>query len=199
MVFPAHMSAGGKALLSELPIDALDEIYLGGHRLARNDGSLDFVRLKTELAQVRKNGYALNIEETEEGSKDTPVPEVRFPFRCRPVASPGKVFLTSLVRSRTRRNVSRRTFGAPTNLPSRSLDQTHPQDEHPQQLLPRPPHLSNARNQTECSLGLLCHSDVTNPACSRAHEIEHFTVALIALWTPLTEGSMRVTGGSAAL
>jgi DNA-binding IclR family transcriptional regulator len=67
MVFPAHMSAGGKALLSELPIDALDEIYLGGHRLARNDGSLDFVRLKTELAQVRKNGYALNIEETEEG------------------------------------------------------------------------------------------------------------------------------------
>ncbi|WP_028927274.1 IclR family transcriptional regulator [Pseudonocardia acaciae] len=68
-VLPARRASGGKALLAELDEATLRRLYLGaGSELAGE--RLDeptFTALLDELARVRHNGYALNIEETESG------------------------------------------------------------------------------------------------------------------------------------
>ena len=67
--FPAHCTATGKALLARLEPAAVEERYRGQRRLtALTDRSISTVgELKTELERVRKNGYALDDEETTPG------------------------------------------------------------------------------------------------------------------------------------
>lgn len=55
-VLPAELTAGGRPLLAELPQDMLEQLY--------PNPSKQFLR---ELAAVRKVGFALNVEQTEEG------------------------------------------------------------------------------------------------------------------------------------
>lgn len=68
-ILPAHQASGGKALLARLPPAELAELYAPG----AGDGGHDalpaaaYPRLRRELARVRKQGYALNMEETEAG------------------------------------------------------------------------------------------------------------------------------------
>ncbi|MEU4232502.1 IclR family transcriptional regulator [Nonomuraea sp. NPDC026600] len=57
-VLPARKTSGGKALLAELDRDELAEMY-------GNDE--DFPRLCRELELTKRQGYALNLEDTETG------------------------------------------------------------------------------------------------------------------------------------
>jgi DNA-binding IclR family transcriptional regulator len=64
MVFPAHLTAGGKALLAGLPADdVVRRFSLGPDALA----PAGWLRLRQELDSVRQNGYATNFEEREIG------------------------------------------------------------------------------------------------------------------------------------
>jgi IclR family acetate operon transcriptional repressor len=66
-LMPAYVASGGKVLLSELDEAELDRLYAGGlppWPTARID---DLAGLKEQLAEVRRVGYALNLEETEAG------------------------------------------------------------------------------------------------------------------------------------
>jgi DNA-binding IclR family transcriptional regulator len=73
-VLPAELTAGGRILLAELPDDTLERLYLlptgepdedqvGGQRLAPDK----FAAFRHELAGARQAGFALNVEQTEEG------------------------------------------------------------------------------------------------------------------------------------
>lgn len=71
-ILPAHLASGGKVLLAELPPHRLKELYAIAPRGA--DGATrhpltraEWAALQRELDLVRSRGYALNIEETEEG------------------------------------------------------------------------------------------------------------------------------------
>ena len=63
MVFPAHLTSGGKVLLADLPDEELDERLAGG----RGADGPDPAALRTELRAVRENGFALNVGRTEAG------------------------------------------------------------------------------------------------------------------------------------
>jgi DNA-binding IclR family transcriptional regulator len=67
LLLPAHTTSGGKALLAELPTEELHALYPRG--LPRSDTSAitDYTQLLRELDAVRRQGYALNIEESEPG------------------------------------------------------------------------------------------------------------------------------------
>jgi DNA-binding IclR family transcriptional regulator len=67
--FPAHCTATGKALLARLEPAAIEERYRGQRRLtALTERSIGTVpELMTELERVRKNGYAMDDEETTPG------------------------------------------------------------------------------------------------------------------------------------
>ncbi|WP_426118205.1 IclR family transcriptional regulator [Kocuria sp. LHG3120] len=69
IVMLAHQSSGGKALLAELTEDRLARLYLENPRgdnpyLMTHD---NFTALTEDLARVRKQGFAVNFEETERG------------------------------------------------------------------------------------------------------------------------------------
>jgi IclR family acetate operon transcriptional repressor len=57
-VLPAHKVAGGKALLALLPTNELAELYAGT--------DTDLGRLRKQLALVRRQGWAVNDQETED-------------------------------------------------------------------------------------------------------------------------------------
>ncbi|MER7922341.1 IclR family transcriptional regulator [Streptomyces sp. NPDC096057] len=63
---PAHLASGGKALLAELTLPELDEIY-GARAAGGVDGAIEAVALHHGLTGVRRNGYAVNSGETEPG------------------------------------------------------------------------------------------------------------------------------------
>ncbi|GAA2479141.1 IclR family transcriptional regulator [Streptomyces thermolineatus] len=63
-VLPAHLASGGKALLAELTVAELAEVYGPGGG-AQPD--TDPETLHRRLAVVRRRGHALNIGETERG------------------------------------------------------------------------------------------------------------------------------------
>ena len=65
---PAHSSAVGKVLLSDLPEEMLNEI-LQGKGLPRRTGNTitEIDPLKEHLKLVRRQGYAIDDEENEEG------------------------------------------------------------------------------------------------------------------------------------
>lgn len=58
---PADRSSGGLALLADLPVDQLAQVYAGA------DPPVDLGRLRRHLAGVRRRGYALNRGLTEVG------------------------------------------------------------------------------------------------------------------------------------
>jgi DNA-binding IclR family transcriptional regulator len=66
-VLPARLSSGGKAILATLDDEALHQLYSG--RAAQLSGDQlspdEFRSLQNELAQVREQGYALNLGRTE--------------------------------------------------------------------------------------------------------------------------------------
>ncbi len=63
---PAHCASGGKALLAELSVSALRELYPKQALVGCTARSLKRrTQLEAELASVRKQGYALNMAESE--------------------------------------------------------------------------------------------------------------------------------------
>ena len=68
-VLPARHTSGGKALLAELPARLLDRLYGQEQSFPGSDplAVADRQGLQTELAGVRGNGYAANLDGTEDG------------------------------------------------------------------------------------------------------------------------------------
>lgn len=72
-VLPAELTAGGRSLLAELPDDVLRRLYLktpGDDELEPTDrrlGPAEFDEFRRELGGVRRAGFAVNVEQTEEG------------------------------------------------------------------------------------------------------------------------------------
>ncbi|WP_371664712.1 IclR family transcriptional regulator [Streptomyces sp. NBC_00280] len=66
-LLPAHVTSGGKAMLAALPADRLRALYPNGLPGERSDASGDVERLFNELVAVRRDGYAINLQESERG------------------------------------------------------------------------------------------------------------------------------------
>jgi len=64
---PAHLTSGGTALLAALPADELTALY-GEHP------EVDLPKLRRELTQVRRRGFAINDQRTEAGLTALAVP-----------------------------------------------------------------------------------------------------------------------------
>jgi DNA-binding IclR family transcriptional regulator len=72
-VLPAELTSGGRSLLAELPDDVLQRLYLqtpDDDELDTTDRRLapaEFHEFRRELDGVRRAGFAVNVEQTEEG------------------------------------------------------------------------------------------------------------------------------------
>jgi len=66
-VLPARHASGGKALLAELDTQALQRLYLRRNHVDEPLSLDAFAALQAQLARIRMDGFALNIEETEAG------------------------------------------------------------------------------------------------------------------------------------
>lgn len=68
-VLPARRASGGKALLAELDRAGLDRLFRGPAAEASGEGvdAGEYAGLLHELEQVRRAGFATNVEETEGG------------------------------------------------------------------------------------------------------------------------------------
>jgi IclR family transcriptional regulator, acetate operon repressor len=72
-VLPAEATSGGRSLLAELPDDVLQRLYLktsGDDEQDATDRRLaaaEFDEFRRELGGVRRAGFAVNVEQTEEG------------------------------------------------------------------------------------------------------------------------------------
>jgi DNA-binding IclR family transcriptional regulator len=76
LLLPAHTTSGGKVILAQLPDAELVSLYPDRHVRMR-DGSLrDLATLRRELVNVRRQGYALNLEASERGVNAIGVPVV---------------------------------------------------------------------------------------------------------------------------
>jgi IclR family acetate operon transcriptional repressor len=66
---PAYCTSLGKAMLAFLPDDEVDRLYdTPGQLVSRTKNTITtLARLKTELAAIRRRGYAVDQEETTEG------------------------------------------------------------------------------------------------------------------------------------
>jgi DNA-binding IclR family transcriptional regulator len=64
---PAFTSAGGKALLSRLPNQELEEVYRSGVPDWPTAKIHSLATLKRRMTRIRQEGYATNFEETEQG------------------------------------------------------------------------------------------------------------------------------------
>ncbi|WP_203919486.1 IclR family transcriptional regulator [Rugosimonospora africana] len=67
IVLPAHLTSGGKVLLAELSAAELAGLYPRGLPLRAGAAGPDIGELRRELGNVRRRGYAVNAEETEQG------------------------------------------------------------------------------------------------------------------------------------
>jgi len=69
MVLPAWEASGGKAMLAEMPRTEIDELFRS--KAAEADGfrrsDVDYARFIRMLSRVRREGFGVNSEETEEG------------------------------------------------------------------------------------------------------------------------------------
>jgi DNA-binding IclR family transcriptional regulator len=63
-MLPAHLVSGGKVLLAAIPNEAVTELYAASG--ARASG-VDLPSLLNELRLIRRRGFAINHEQTEEG------------------------------------------------------------------------------------------------------------------------------------
>lgn len=57
---PAEVTSGGRALLAQLPVDAVRALY-------RDRPDVDLARLQRVLARTRRQRYGLNVDESETG------------------------------------------------------------------------------------------------------------------------------------
>jgi DNA-binding IclR family transcriptional regulator len=67
MVFPAHRTTAGLLLLAELPEPELNLLYAEERYAGRPAERPDLASLRTELARVRRKGFAVNRERSERG------------------------------------------------------------------------------------------------------------------------------------
>ena len=67
MVFPAHRTTAGLLLLAELPETELDQVYAPERYRERPAERPDLALLRTELARIRRKGFAVNRERSERG------------------------------------------------------------------------------------------------------------------------------------
>jgi len=67
MVFPAHRVSAGLVLLAELTDEQLDALYAVERYTERAEERPDLVRLRADLAKIRKNGFAVNDGLSERG------------------------------------------------------------------------------------------------------------------------------------
>jgi DNA-binding IclR family transcriptional regulator len=67
MVFPAHLTSGGKLLLADLTPDERAELYAAQRWVGREAERPDLGALEQELAVVRDRGFAINKDRTETG------------------------------------------------------------------------------------------------------------------------------------
>ncbi|MET9385422.1 IclR family transcriptional regulator [Streptomyces sp. NPDC002928] len=74
MVFPAHRTTAGLLLLAELAEDELAQVYAAERYRDRPGDRPDLAVLRTELARVRRSGFAVNQERSERGLVAVGVP-----------------------------------------------------------------------------------------------------------------------------
>jgi DNA-binding IclR family transcriptional regulator len=68
VVLPANCTAGGKSIMAAMSPAELTRRYAGHDLPARTSSSVaDWDRLRRELTEIRRTGYALNMEEGESG------------------------------------------------------------------------------------------------------------------------------------
>lgn len=67
LTLPAHVTSGGKVLLAELSRRQIDELFPRGLPLTPDAAGPELKGLIRELIAVRRRGYALNVEESEQG------------------------------------------------------------------------------------------------------------------------------------
>lgn len=67
LTLPAHVTSGGKVLLAELTREQLAARYPRGLPLTQDAAGPELNALIRELTSVRRRGYALNVEESEQG------------------------------------------------------------------------------------------------------------------------------------
>ncbi len=67
MVFPAHLTSGGKLMLADLSPDALADLYAADRWERRERERPDLQALEEELQSVRRRGFAINRDRTETG------------------------------------------------------------------------------------------------------------------------------------
>ena len=78
MGFPAHRTAAGLLLLSELTDTELHDVYASRQGLGHIDTALSLSALRQDLAHIRKLGFAINMARAERGVVAVGVP-VRAP------------------------------------------------------------------------------------------------------------------------
>lgn len=71
-VLPAHLASSGKAMLAFLPADEIRELFRADEGLALTEA--EDRKLSLELAAVRRNGFAVNHGEAEQGVSAIGVP-----------------------------------------------------------------------------------------------------------------------------
>ena len=72
---PAHLSAGGRVLLADLPDAGLSELLYGWRLPGRTPCSItDHTALRTELDRIRAGGYAIVRDEVRIGTMSVAVP-----------------------------------------------------------------------------------------------------------------------------
>jgi DNA-binding IclR family transcriptional regulator len=79
LLLPAHTTSGGKVLLAPLPDSELLALYPERQTRMRDGSSRDITILRRELATVRRHGYALNLEASEQGVNAIGVPVTLAP------------------------------------------------------------------------------------------------------------------------
>ena len=78
MVFPAHRTTAGLLLLAELPAEELERLYAPERYDEHPEDRPDVDQLRSDLARVRRNGFAVNQGRSERGVVAVGVP-VRGP------------------------------------------------------------------------------------------------------------------------
>ena len=74
MAFPAHRTTGGLVLLASLSGADVEALYPEDEYAGRPEERPDLAKLETDLARVRKSGFALNNERSERGIVAVGVP-----------------------------------------------------------------------------------------------------------------------------
>lgn len=74
MVFPAHRTTAGLLLLADVATDELEELYSPERYTEHRGDRPDLRRLISDLARVRRNGFAFNQDRSERGVVAVGVP-----------------------------------------------------------------------------------------------------------------------------